>query len=286
MMITSRGCLWIQIIGFIGLMEWQLASFAEVPVPKLERHVTDLTSTLNEHQRMNLENRLATFEQEKGSQIAVLIVATTQPESIEQYSIRVAEQWRLGRTGIDDGVLLLIAKNDRTTRIEVGYGLEGTIPDALAKRIIEDIMIPRFRNGDFSGGIDAGIGALIGLIQGEPLPAPPAKNIAAPSLEQYFVPLMFVAFISGGLFRGLFGKFIGGLLNSGLVGLAVWLLGGGLIFAIFLAFMVFLISLGNNRRGYYGGYGGGFGGGFSGGSGSGFSGGGGGFGGGGASGRW
>lgn len=273
----------MQIIGFIGLMGWQIASFAEVPVPALEHHVTDLTSTLNENQRLALENRLTSFEQEKGSQIAVLILATTQPESIEQYSIRVAEQWRLGRKGIDDGVLLLIAKNDHTTRIEVGYGLEGAIPDALTKRIIEDIMIPQFRNGDFAGGIDAGVGALIGLIQGEPLPTPPAKNIAAPGLEQYFVPLMFVAFISGGFFRALFGQFLGGLLNSGLVGLAVWLLGGGLFLAAFLAFMVFLISLGNNRRGYYGGFGGG---GFSGGSGGGFSGGGGGFGGGGASGRW
>ncbi|MGY6277615.1 TPM domain-containing protein [Methylomonas sp. MgM2] len=270
------------IIAFV----WQIAACAEVPIPALERHVTDLTNTLTPQQQASLESRLATFEHEKGSQIAVLIVPTTQPETIEQYSIRVVDRWRLGRENVDDGVLMLIAKNDRITRIEVGYGLEGAIPDALAKRIIDDVMIPYFRKGDFAAGIDAGVDRLIGLIRGEPLPELKTRDTKAGSLEQYLVPLLFAALITGGLFRILLGKFFGGLVNSGFVAFTVWLLGGGLIFAVFLGFVAFLIAQGNNPRGFHRGYGGGFGGnGFSGGSG-GFSGGGGGFGGGGASGRW
>jgi len=277
--------LWLTVLLLLGLI-WPIACFPEIAIPTLERSVTDLTNTLNANQKEALENRLVTFEQETGSQIAVLIVPTTQPEAIEQYSIRVVDQWQLGRQGVDDGVLLLIAKEDRTTRIEVGYGLEGAIPDAMAKSIIEDIMIPHFRLGHFADGINAGVDALIGLIQGEPLPKPKSTKTVASDFQQYFALLFFVAIISGGIFRLLFGKFVGGLLNSGFVGFAVWLLGGGLAFAFMLGFIAFLIVQGNHRRGYHGVYGsGGFGGGgFS--SGGGFSGGGGSFGGGGASGRW
>ena len=134
--------------------------------------MTDLTETLTPDQTAKLEQKLAAFEARKGSQIAVLIVPTTQPEAIEQYSIRVAEQWKLGRKGVDDGALLLVAKDDRALRIEVGYGLEGALPDAIAKRIIEDIIVPRFKTGDFYGGIDAGVDAMIKVVDGEPLPPP------------------------------------------------------------------------------------------------------------------
>lgn len=265
----------VLLFGLLGLA----TAFAEVAIPSLEHRVTDQTGTLTTEQQAALENRLADFERQKGSQIAVLIVPTTQPEDIAQYSIRVVEQWKLGRKNVDDGILLLVAKNDRTTRIEVGYGLEGVIPDAIAKRIIEEIMVPRFRQGDFAGGINAGVDRLIGLINGEPLPEPEPPGIG--KLDDYFLPLVLVAIVSGFILRAIFGQFLGGLINGSLVGLVIWLLGAGLIVALFIGFWAFLVAQGNSRN-FRGGFGGG---GFSGGGG-GFSGGGGGFGGGGASGSW
>lgn len=259
------------------------AAAQQAPIPELSRRVTDTAAALTPAQQAALEQKLVEFEAQKGSQIAVLIVSSTRPEDIAQYSIRVVEQWRLGRKGVDDGILLLLAKDDRTTRIEVGYGLEGVVPDALAKRIIEDIMIPKFRQGDFAGGINAGVDSLIGLIRGEPLP-PAQSGPAGDGFSQYLPHLFIAAIFVGGLLRTIFGKFLGGLLTGGAVGAAVWLLGGGLLLAVILAFMAFAISLSDNRGrrgGYYGGGFDGFGGG-----GGGFSGGGGGFGGGGASGRW
>lgn len=267
--------------ALIACWFWTALSFADVAVPTLVHRVTDLTGTLSEAQRSSLENRLAEFEREKGSQIAVLIVPTTQPEDIAQYSIRVVEQWKLGRQHVDDGVLILLAKDDRKTRIEVGYGLEGVIPDAIAKRIIEEIMIPKFRQGDFAGGIDAGVTRIIGLIQGEPLPEPESEvNVDGDVLGKYFPLLFFVAIAGALVLRAMFGCFLGGLLNGGMIGSVIWLLGGGLILALFLGFFAFVFTLTDGRGGYGGG------GGFSGGGGGGFSGGGGGFGGGGASGSW
>lgn len=256
---------------------------AEQAVPNLENRVTDLTSTLTAQQKATLEQRLQAFEQQKGTQIAVLIVASTQPEDIAQYSIRVVEQWRLGRKGVDDGILMLLAKDDRASRIEVGYGLEGVVPDVLAKRIIDDIMIPYFRQGDYTAGINAGVDSLIGLIQGEPLPAPAASRAMDGPLNQYFPFLFLLAIAGGGILRAVLGRFLGGLINGGVVGVLVWFLGGGLLFALLLAFVAFLMTQ-SNGRGFRGGSGGGFGGGGFGGGG--FGGGGGGFGGGGASGRW
>lgn len=259
------------------------AAHAEAPVPPLERRVTDLTGTLTPDQQSGLENRLAAFEQQKGSQIAILIVPTTQPEDIAQYSIRVVDVWKLGRKGVDDGVLVLLAKADRALRIEVGYGLEGSVPDAIARRIADEVMIPRFRKGDFYGGFSAGIDRLIGVIEGEPLPQPQNRQPTGGGLEQYFAVLLFAAVMVGGILRAVLGRFLGATVNAGLVGGAVWLLGGGLIFVVMLAFMAFMIALGGGR-GFHGGMGGG---GFGRGSGGGgFSGGGGGFGGGGATGRW
>ena len=259
------------------------AAHAEAPVPPLERRVTDLTGTLTPDQQSGLENRLAAFEQQKGSQIAILIVPSTQPEDIAQYSIRVVDVWKLGRKGVDDGVLVLLAKADRALRIEVGYGLEGSVPDAIARRIADEVMIPRFRKGDFYGGFSAGIDRLIGVIEGEPLPQPQNRQPTGGGLEQYFAVLLFAAVMVGGILRAVLGRFLGATVNAGLVGGAVWLLGGGLIFVVMLAFMAFMIALGGGR-GFHGGMGGG---GFGRGSGGGgFSGGGGGFGGGGATGRW
>ena len=152
---------------------------AQVAVPPLRARVTDLTSTLTREQQAGLEQRLAQFEANKGAQIGVLILPTTQPETIEEFAVRVQEQWKLGRKGIDDGVLLVVATEDRTLRIEVGYGLEGVIPDAIAKRIIEEDIVPQFRQGDFYSGISAGVSRVMSLIQGEPLPPVETRQSAS-----------------------------------------------------------------------------------------------------------
>ncbi len=148
----------------------------DVAIPPLEHRVTDLTGTLSTDQQAALESKLAQFEQQKGSQIAILIVPTTKPEEIEQYTIRVVDAWKIGREKIDDGVLVVIAKDDHKMRIEVGYGLEGVIPDVIAKRVIAETMAPSFKRGDFYGGIDAAVDKFIGLISGEALP-PPASSL-------------------------------------------------------------------------------------------------------------
>lgn len=266
-----------------------------LPVPPLERRVTDLASTLDAGQRQRLEQRLAEFEARKGSQVAILIVPTTRPEDIEQYSIRVAEQWKLGREGIDDGVLLVVAIEDRTLRLEVGYGLEGAVPDAIAKRLVSDVITPYFRQGDYYGGLNAGIERLIGVIDGEPLPEPERGWREQVGAGQSLLPLLLVfAVIGGGILRAIFGRLGGAAVTGGLAGAIVWLIIHVLGISIFAGLVTFVVALlgGLPRRGWVsGGRGGGggwgsWGGGFGGGGGGGFSGGGGGFGGGGASGRW
>src|SRR6202020_1983989 len=158
------------------LVCWAFAALADVAVPPLSGRVVDQTGTLSSSDVAALTQTLRDFEARKGSQIAVLIVPTTQPETIEQYSIRVAEAWKIGRKKIDDGALLVVAKNDRKLRIEVGYGLEGALNDITAKRIIDEIITPQFRNGDFAGGVAAGVDRIVGVINGESLPAPPQRQ--------------------------------------------------------------------------------------------------------------
>lgn len=267
--------------------------FAQLPVPSFSAFVTDLTDTLTPDQRDALERTLRAFEQRKGSQIAVLLVASTEPEPIEEYALRVAEAWKLGRKGVDDGVLVLVAKGDRALRIEVGYGLEGVIPDAVAKRVISEIMVPYFRQGDFYGGVDAGVGRLIRLIDGEPLPPPQARDRQWSGIDDLLPVLVVGTIVLGVVMRGLFGRLMGASITGGLGGLVVWIavgsLGVGLLVA-FLAFLFTLVMAAPLGRGGYGGRFGGLGGGLmgrGGGFGGGFGGGGGGsFGGGGASGRW
>src|SRR4051812_5322546 len=211
-------------------------AYADVPVPPLKARVTDLTATLTSQQQATLEQTLAAFEQRKGSQIAVLLVPTTQPESVEEYAVRVEEKWQLGRKGIDDGALLLIAKNDRKLRIEVGYGLEGVLNDATAKRIIADDITPRFKQGDFYGGITAGVERMIKVIDGEPLPPPKAQP--QQHREQGFDlnSLLFLGFILvfvvGGVLRAIFGRFVGAGIIGGVVGFIAWSIGGALIIGI------------------------------------------------------
>src|SRR5216117_683174 len=167
---------WLGLLAAGVLLAGFACARAEVAVPPLKARVTDLTGTLSGTQQQDLERRLREFESRKGSQIAVLMLPSTQPETIEEYSIRVADAWKIGRSKIDDGVILVIAKNDRKLRVEVGRGLEGAIPDAVAKRVVSDVITPHFRSGDFYGGVAAGTGALMKLIEGEGLPAPPAAS--------------------------------------------------------------------------------------------------------------
>ena len=257
-------------------------SAGEVAVPALTARVTDLTGTLTTEQRSTLEAKLQALEAQKGSQIAVLLVPSTQPETIEEYSIRVVDQWKLGRNKIDDGVLLLIAKDDRKLRIEVGYGLEGALPDATAKRIIAEDITPLFKQGDFYGGLVAGITRIDAVIRGEALLAPQQKSTGNASIENFLPFLIAAALIGGAILRRILGSFPGAVVNGGLIGIGTMLLGGGMMFAIIFGIVAFFFAL--IRGGGGGGFGGG-GGGFSSGGG-GFSGGGGGFGGGGASGNW
>ena len=146
------------------------------PIPALDTPVVDTTGTLDAAARARLEAQALDLQSRKGSQLQVLVVPTTHPEDIAQYAVRVFDQWRLGREGVDDGVLLLVAKDDRRVRIEVGYGLEGAIPDATASRVVQEYLVPRFREGDYAGGIEQATGALVGLVDGEPLPPPMAES--------------------------------------------------------------------------------------------------------------
>jgi uncharacterized protein len=251
-----------------------------------------LTGTLTAEQQSGLEEKLAAFEARKGSQIVVLIVPTTHPEEIEQYSIRVVEQWRIGRAKVDDGVLLIVAKNDRRVRIEVGYGLEGALPDAIANRIITETIRPLFAQNNYYGGISAGVDQIIRVIDGEALPAPARAWHGTGSARGSLLPFLFIAvFIGSSVLRSLLGRPVGAVVTAGITGVLVWFLGGIIVAAALAAIVAFVFTLlggmggGVGRLGGFGGWGGGMMGGGMGGGG-GFSGGGGGFGGGGASGSW
>jgi uncharacterized protein len=287
------------VIRALLLLAFLLPVWAQVAVPPLKGRVTDLTGTLKPEQVSSLEQMLTDFEKRKGSQIAVLMVPTTQPEAIEQYALRVAEQWKIGRGKVDDGAILVVAKDDRALRMEVGYGLEGALNDATASRIIREVIVPRFREGDFFGGLSAGLERMMRVIDGEPLPeaARPAPRVDGGMLQMLPV-LLILALVVGGILRRVFGRFFGAIATGGAVGALAWLLVGALtvgVLAGILAFVFTLVGGGSGRR-YYGGFPGGFGGyrgggfgggGFGGGGfGGGFRGGGGSFGGGGASGRW
>ncbi len=254
---------------------------AEVLVPPLVGRVTDETATLTQQEKVTLEQTLQAFEAKKGSQIAILIIPSTAPETIEQYALRVAEQWKLGRKKVDDGAILVVAKTDHTLRIEVGYGLEGALNDATSKRIISEIITPRFKQGDFYGGITAGVEQIIRVIDGEPLPVPNRKQSGTDlNIQQYILVIFILALVIGGVLRALVGRFPSAILTGGAVAIVAWLFAGALSFALGAGVIALLFTL---LGGGMGGYGMG---GRQGGLGGGFGGGGGGFGGGGASGRW
>lgn len=263
------------------------AARADVPIPPLSARVTDLTGTLSAQQKGELESRLAAFEAKRGSQIAVLLLPTTKPEEIEQFSIRLAEAWKVGRKGVDDGVILVVAKDDRRLRIEVGYGLEGVIPDAIARRVIDERITPRLREGDFFGGIRDGVDQLARLAEGEKLPEPAARRGGrdrdpVAGLFDYAVPALFFIVIAGGVLKLVLGRFAGSLATGLLLGLAAWFV-FNLVAAAIAAAMGFLFTFANTGAGRGGWSSGG---GSSRGGSGGWSGGGGSFGGGGASGRW
>jgi uncharacterized protein len=265
------------------------------PVPPFNGYVTDMAGALSADQQQALSVRLNAFAEAKGSQIAVLIVHTTAPEDIFSYSFRVADHWKLGRKGVDDGVLLVLATDDHKDNIQVGYGLEGAIPDVTAKQVLQDIMAPYLHQGDTAGGINAGVDALIKVAGGEALP-PPTHQQRQSQNAGHFVPGLIAGIFIALFLQSLLGRAVGGLAGGAAGGFAAFVLGAGLGGAagigVLVAVLVWigLFSGGGSGGGFYGGGfgGGGFGsGGFGGGGGGGFSGGGGGgFGGGGASGNW
>jgi uncharacterized protein len=270
---------------------WACIAGAQLAVPALSARVTDATAMLTAEQKATLEQILQDFEARKGSQISVLILPSTAPETIEQYSLRVVEQWKLGRKKVDDGALLIVAKNDRAMRIEVGYGLEGALNDAVCKRIISEVITPKFKEGDFFGGIRDGVGGMMRVVEGEPLPEPARRVGGKVSGLGAYLPVIFIlALVVGSMLRALLGRLPGAIVTGGLVAGLAWVLVGAVSLALLAGVLALLFTLfGGGMRGMVGGhYGGGFGAGSGGlgGGGGGFGGGGGGFGGGGASGRW
>jgi uncharacterized protein len=287
--------------GVIALFAPLEVPRAEIAVPPLRARVTDLTGTLSAEQVAALEQKLQAFEARKGSQIAVLIVPTTDDEDIAGFGIRVAEAWKLGRKGVDDGAILIVAKDDHRMRIETGYGLEGVMPDAIAGRIVRDTIGPHFKQGDYYGGIDAGVDQMLRIVDGEPLPEPDRNWSPPPGGMEWLTTVLVLIVIGGTILRRIFGRTFGALATGGVSGLIAYVLTHVLPVAAGVAVLGFFLAMlfggfggpsgwsSRGRSGWGSGWGGGWGGGGFGGGmggGGGFSGGGGGFGGGGASGSW
>jgi uncharacterized protein len=263
---------------------WAFCVAAQLAVPPLTGHVIDQTGTLSVKQKTALETLLSEFEARKGSQVAVLLIDSTAPEAIEAYSLRVAESWKIGRKKIDDGAILIVAKNDRAMRIEVGYGLEGALNDATSKRIISDAIAPKFKAQDFYGGIKVGVDQIIAVIDGEALPAAVDKSMPEFGNVRHFSPALFIlALAVGGVLRAALGRFPGALVTGGVVAVVAWFVVGTWVMALLAGVVALFVTL---FGGGMLGRGGAILGAGMGRSGGGFSGGGGGFGGGGASGRW
>jgi uncharacterized protein len=299
--------------SLLALGLWLLCALALAqglqPIPELRARVIDQTGTLDAASRAAIEAKLAAFEQSNGSQVVVVMVATTAPEDIADYTQRLGDAWKIGRAEVGDGVLFVIAKDDRRLRIATAKALEGAIPDLMARRILDGAVAPAFRSGDYAGGIQAGVDQILARIRGEDLPLPTAQaertGGGAGDFDgmEVLVFLVFAVPMASAVLRGIFGNKIGTLLTGvGAGGLAwaltavLWVAIGagllGMLAALFLQFLPASPAGGSGRGGRGGGWGGGgFGGsggrsgGFGGGGGF-SSGGGGNFGGGGASGGW
>ena len=282
---------------------WEAGTDGLLPIPPLTAHVTDLTQTLSAAEKQALDAKLTDWEARTTNQLAVLIVPTTRPEPIESYAIRVAEKWQVGRKGKDNGALFLVAKDDKKMRIEVGYGLEGTLTDVTSRRIIADSVAPQFRDGKFAAGIDAGVDRIIGVVaEGKPLPPRQAGNANVRhgggggfDFGTMLLILFIVVPLVGAVLRSIFGRLLGSTVGAGVVGAAAWFVAGSLLIAGIATVVGFIVMIfagaastmaGRRGGGVFlpGGFGGGGGGGIGGGGG--WSGGGGSFGGGGASGGW
>jgi uncharacterized protein len=293
----------LRAIALALLMGWVFPALALVAVPQLTGRVVDRTGTLSSSDIAQLTQTLADLERRKGSQIAVLIVPTTDGEAMEQFSLRVAEAWKIGRKKVDDGALLVVAKNDRRLRIEVGYGLEGVLTDVTTKRIIDEVITPKFKSGDFAGGVSDGVNRMIGLINGEKLPEPEPPHWDSQQHFDFeaFNPFwLFFAFVVSSILRSTLGRLVGSIGTGLLVAVLAWFLLGNILLALGAGILAFiftmLIDFSSSGRGSSSSSSG-----WSGGSSSssdwssssssssdsgGFSGGGGSFGGGGASGSW
>jgi uncharacterized protein len=270
---------------------------ALAPIPELSSHVIDTSGTLTTDQQQALDGKLVAFETSNGSQVVVLMVPTTQPEDIASYANRVGSAWKIGRKDIGDGLLLIVAKNDRKLRIEVSRALEGAVPDLAAKRIIDQTITPFFKQGDFAGGIGAGLEQIMALIRGEALPAPQAAKSGSGSGDFQWMDLavflFFAVAVGGTILRNMLGSKLGSVVAGGAAGVIAFVVTTSVLVAILAGVVALVFSLVSglgrfaqpHSRGPWGGTGGG--GGWSSGSGGGFSSGGGGsFGGGGASGGW
>ena len=228
------------------LLGWVVPALALVAVPQLTGRVVDQTGTLSAGDIASLTQTLKDLETRKGSQIAVLIVPTTDGEAIEPFALRVAEAWKIGRKKIDDGALVVIAKNDRRLRIEVGYGLEGALTDVTTKRIIDEDITPKFKSGDFAGGISAGINRMIGLVNGEKLPTPEPPHW---DRQQHFNPSdfnpfwLFFAFVVSGILRGALGRLIGSILTGAFVTALAWFLVGNIGVALIAGGLALIFAL-------------------------------------------
>ena len=280
---------------FLFIVLWLQAQ--DIVIPKLTQRVTDLSGVLSSSEQNALESKLSAYEKEKGSQLAILILSTTGDETIEQFGIRVAEEWKIGREGVDDGIILLVAMEDRKMRFEIGYGLEGAVPDALAKRIITNVLTPEFRAGHFYKGIDNAMDVVISAISGEELP-PAVSNTTSTSSSKgggsrgILILVIIGVLILHTVLKSLVKGKVATIVTFVVVALVMWFLFNIVIAIIAAALATLFLSVPRGGGGGTGGYlGGGFyggRGGYSGGGGfgGGFSGGGGGFGGGGASGSW
>ena len=310
--------IWRTLIAIVFAVAIGTGAWAQsvLPVPALTARVIDQTGTLDAAQKKALEAKLASLEKTKGSQVVVLMVPTTAPEDIASYTQRVGDTWKIGRKDVGDGVLLVVAKDDRKMRIAPAKTLEGAVPDVLAARIIDETMKPLFRAGDFAGGINAAVDQLTGLINGEALPAPQWENSSSGNGEasgntnnasdtgmgwqDLAIFLFFAVFIGGAIVRSVLGNKLGAVVMGGGAGIAAFVVTSSIAIAAVAGILALVVTLfgaatgamlPTTRRGGGGWSGGGGGGGWSGGSsgggGGGFSSGGGGnFGGGGASGDW